>query len=60
MTWMPHSAVKIHFVYRFTFSFPGAIGQSPEKGLPIRQLYLEANISCDRPAGGRNSSNQSV
>ena len=38
----------------------GAIGQSPEKGLPIRQLSVEANISGDRPAGGRNSKHQSV
>lgn len=33
--------LSIHF-------FPGAIGQSREKGLPIRQLSVEANISCDR------------
>ena len=30
--------LSIHF-------FPGAIGQSREKGLPIRILYVEANIS---------------
>lgn len=33
--------LSIHF-------FPGAIGQSREKDLLIRQLSVEANISCDR------------
>lgn len=33
--------LSIHF-------FPGAIGQSREKGLSIRQLSVGANISCDR------------
>lgn len=41
---MPHSVVLIHLVYLFTF-FRELLANLV---LPIRQLSVEANISCDR------------